>query len=380
MAGFLRKLFLYQKYRKKIKKKRTVNFKISDPAEFLARLERHGIDYVVLRWPQEAQDILSGKRFPGADIDILVKTKSWKEIFNLCYDLISTKNAVKIDIYSHQVTKGFQYHGFPYYPFHLANEIFENATKEKYPFYYLEGLVYIKSLAYHLVYHKGEASGIPLDDQGEWATTPKKNYGMLLQQEADSNGVSLPSPLTILRLAQWLKDNQFEMPYDLLMRYPQNACLSAIKKSQESSFVPLSKEQYLFIYMLRSSLENTAYEAQVIELLKKHFVIDREIRVDTETRMKLKRDIRGGNWHDKHQRGETLPYLFLLAHDTNPEALTEPDPAYPLIDNKNFYKKLIIREEIQELLGTKSNCIHGTDNLLEAAYVLSVLRANGLYE
>ncbi len=382
MINLFKKAFLYRKYRKKVKQKRTINFKLSDPREFLSRLESNGIEYVVLRWHGEAEAILQGEIKPGADIDILVNVDSWKQVFNLAFDLLQKKHGVKFDVYSSLVVKGFQYAGFPYYPRHIADELFAARVKGREGFYRARGLPYIRSLVYHLVYHKGRASGIPLDVGQENAFPAKRNYRDLLRQEALLEGVDIPASLTIRSLFDWLVEQSAEAPYDLLIRYPEkDKYTREIADWMRTSFwdESLLQGDYLYVFMLRDSLEGSACEGDVIQLVTDQFKSVKQLKLESEDRRFLKRYIRGGNWQDKCLDRETLPYLFLIVRDDAPIPVAEPSRRYPLIDNNNFFKKIKIRDQIQELTGMDSNCIHGTDNLNETAYVLSLLKSRGLY-
>lgn len=381
MINKIKTFFLYRKYRKKIKEKKTITFRVAQPLRFLQRLEDNGIEYISLRWPEETSAILAGDRFEGADIDILVRVGSWKEIFYLTCDLLESVNAIKFDVYSHPATKGLLYRGMPYYPHHICEELFASKFKNNDGFYCTKGEPYIKSLVYHLVYHKGESSGIPLWEGGT-EKIAKRAYGQLLRTEAQKHGVLLPESLNIRSLYLWLQQREYGMPYDLLIRYPVNddANLAAIKQWEEEQFKDISNEKYLYVFMLRDGIENTEYEEIVLTSLGQYFVIKDAIRIEPAMRRALKKKIRGGNWYEKTLNRETLPYLFVIAEDSAPEKLITPDKLYPLIDNKNFYKKLIIREKVEKISGLRSNCIHGTDNLKETAYVLDVLKKMNLYE
>ena len=166
------------------------------------------------------------------------------------------------------------------------------------------------------------------------------------------------------------------------MRYPlqEDKILRAILTWEEADIEPVDKDQYIYVFMLRDRIEHTELEAETLALISAQFDILNKILIPRSHREALKKRIRGGNWYDKEYDRETWPYLFVITEDKNPQPLAEPDKKYPLIDNKSFYKKLHIRDAIAEKAGSGSNCIHGTDNLGEAAYVLTLLRKAGFYD
>jgi len=376
-----KKFLLYRKYRKKVKKRRTINFKLSKPKEFMVRLEAAGLDYVVLRWPEEVARIMQGERFSGCDIDILIDVASWKPVFELAYDLLGGNNAVKIDIYSVRPVKGFQYKRYPYYPAHIAWALLESRRMDLEGFYRPSGLPYINALAYHLAYHKGELSGLPFDE-GEERFQSKRDYSQLLRDEAERENVDLPESLSVMSLHRWLEGKSCSIPYDLLMHLPlvEGSFLSRLKVEMERDFSNDFEGRYLYVFMVRDSVTEKEIEDEIISFIKKNFSILDIVNLSGEAQVKYKNCVRGGNWYEKSLGRDALPYLLVLAEDLSPKPLLEPDKAYPQIDNSSFYKKLDLRVNIEKLFDISYNPIHGTDNIKEAMYILNLLKNTDLID
>ncbi len=375
----LKRFLKYRKYKKKVKRRRTINFKTSEPGEFLKRLGSSQIPYVVLRWPEEALRIIEGERYSGVDIDILVDVDSWETIFDVVSDLLvsNSEDAVKFDVYSVKPVKGFLYKGLPYFPERLSSKLLEQAESESFGFSAPVGEVYIQSLVYHLLYQKAEASGIPLQ-QGEMEALPaKRDYSSLLSSEAYRNGVVLPAALTIESLYNWLCQASSEAPYDLVNRYELGGSkyLKNIVEWEERKFNRFLSDRYIYVFMLRDSIENSSAEARAIALIEEDFTLLHEVAINGFDRMHFASKVRGGNWYDRKLKRNCVPYKVLVVEDRSPVITHENIAGQPLVDNEHYIKKIEIRDVVQEEFSIASNFIHGTDNRKEAAYVVGLLNS-----
>ncbi len=374
----IKRFLKHRKYKKKVKKKRTINFKTLDPGEFLRRLESHNIPYVVLRWPEEVLEIVAGERYPGVDIDVLVDVDSWETVFFAVCDLLvsESEQSVKFDVYSVKPTKGFLYQGLPYFPEWLSLKLLEQADCSKFGFRASKGPVYIQSLVYHLLYQKAELSGLPLNQENTKKLPSKRDYSSLLVREAERHEVSLPVVLTVESLYRWLCEASFEAPYDLVNRYELNGSkyLHHVVEWEESKFRHLYTDRYVYVFMLRDSIENTTAAARAIELIERDFTLLHDIDVKRQDRSYFATQVRGGNWYDRKLKKNCYPYKVLVVEDESPVMVRGVIAGQPLVDNEHYIKKLEIRDMVQEEFSMVSNFIHGTDNRKEAAYVIGLLK------
>ncbi len=343
----------------------------------MKRLADSQIPHVVLRWPEEASRIVEGERYSGVDVDVLVDVDSWETIFDVVSDLLvsDSEGSVKFDIYSVRPVKGFLYKGLPYYPEWLSITLLEQAESESFGFSAPVGEGYIQSLVYHLLYQKAEASGIPLQ-QGEMEALPaKRDYSALLRSEADRNGVVLPEILTIESLYHWLCQASAEAPYDLVNRYELDGSkfLKSIVEWEERKFSHLISDRYIYVFMLRESIENSSAEARAIALIEEDFTLLHEVAIKGSDRMSFASKVRGGNWYDRKLKRNCVPYKILVVEDRSPLITRENIAGQPLVDNEHYIKKIEIRDVVQEEFSIVSNFIHGTDNRKEAAYVVGLL-------
>ena len=100
----------------------------------------------------------------GEDLDLLVDDDSLAAVRDV---LESGPGIQAVDLYSVCGAPGADYRKLPYYPPYLAEQLLERSVPHRDVCSVPSPRDHFLSLAYHAVYHKGTASGLPLDAQVE---------------------------------------------------------------------------------------------------------------------------------------------------------------------------------------------------------------------
>lgn len=383
LVRLINRFRLYKKMKRSKKKHGALSFKVSNPIAFLADLEKAGIRYCVLRWPDRVPSGEIAKEKSNqqivseyGDIDILIEpgTNGRKKILDVGA-LHIKKTGISCDFYSTYGTGGFSYKRYPYFPPILAREILKNRRMDPRGFYRSFGATYINSLAYHILYHKAASNCPSFGSEGEKELA---GYLLRLEEEAIKESVELPSPLSLESIYHWLRKNNFDMPYDLKVRWPHEGLLDRLINIENAEFATRKDNaEYPCIFMLREDLEDNHLIDDAIKLVLEKFTINQRIDIPKEDRTALARHLRGGNWVEGREATEILPCIMLICSDPAPIKPVTPDKAYPHLDNTNLNYKSQIRDQLSDRSSKKLYCIHSTDNIHETAYVLSILKKMG---
>lgn len=376
---------LCKRLKRAVKKKGALSFRVRSVRDFLGDLERSGLVFCVLRWPDSipldpTPALMSKTEIDEAwgDVDLLVELgEDGRRVLlevgarHLC------ENGVRCDFYCTYGSRGFSYQRFPYYPPIMARDMLRQRMRDSRGFYRLEGDVYIESLAYHLLYHK--AAALCPSGSGE-GCEQIAGYLERFRAEANKEHVDIPELLTPGTLQAWLEARSKDMPFDLKVRWPLNAGWLGDEISRERKELQQIVDgfNYFCVFVLRDDLEEAGLLDQAIAKLAEHFVIRGRIPVGRDARLSIAARLRGGNWMEGSQGAACLPCMFLLCDDLNPQAVFQYSADYPHLDNLNMLEKHRLREALSTLAGRRIYGVHSSDNQEEAAYMLAVLREANL--
>ncbi len=366
------RLFFYDRQlRKKSRRGRNIAPKILNPITFMKDLEKNDIDYTVLRWPELIQPI--APFIDSGDIDILIDGGR-NDIADVLFRH-KAPNGVKFDIYSATSSRGTNYNGYPYYPPHMAYMLLANKAKNHRGFFELQGLPYIGSLIYHLVYHKGSKSGIPILENDIGSATASVR-ALKLIDAAQQNHIQIPALLSLQSLEGWLSQHNLNIPYDLLIRQcdRNDPWISYLINREEKALTDFFEDGYFFSFLLREPVIEPALEEKILEFISKKFTIIENIYIPDPAREEASRRTRGGNWISPEEKMATRPYRLIICKDNNPTSIKTPNAEHPLIDNGNFFYKFSLREFIKSLSRQHRNGVHCGDNTLESAYIAKTVK------
>lgn len=174
---------------------------------FLRALRDQGTHYAVLRWFEALPRVE-----PGEDIDILVADADLAAMAILLDD---EEGLIPCDVYTETGLPGTSYRGTSYLPPQRAADLLGHAKLQG-------GLVRVPdpedhflSLAYHAVYQKGLASGLPTGDSQLVPTaTPEHDYAAILADLARE--LSWDVRITMDDLDDLLAERGWRPPSDMM--------------------------------------------------------------------------------------------------------------------------------------------------------------------
>lgn len=340
-------------------------------AGFIAALNERNLRYVVLRWFDTLPSVA-----PGEDIDILVHDDDAEAAAAL---LIKGRAGTPCDIYSVSGIPGYAYQSMAYFPPPLARGILANAVRTRAGVAVPAPADHFSSLAYHAVYHKGFRSGIrsshtPRQPSGE--TMPDHDYLAVLQRLAKATKRECGT--TLEALDRQLTGLGWRPPNDMLARL-------AIKNEWiRTAFfsAPLQASAHLHglaVFIFRRIVIEQRAEEELLDVLKQSgFEIIMTRQLDQEKIHDATLQIRGGNWNrGPWPQPGGVPAMAVLVRDQAPLPVPEKlKEQHPLLDNLRTYEvKLKLRDTFNRRLkrSQRCNCVHSSDNCLQACEYLEIL-------
>ncbi|MEW6072090.1 MAG: hypothetical protein AB1726_05760 [Planctomycetota bacterium] len=329
-------------------------------AGFLAGLKERAVRYSALRWFEALPDLP-----PGADLDLLVADE---DLARLREALGGRPGTIPLDVYTAHGSGGHEWRGASYYPPALAHRILaasrENARGVRVPAPEHAFL----SLAFHAVYHKGPASGLPAAAPGgRPRPDPRHDYRAALGEMARALGWA-PS-LTMEGLDDFLGAQGWRPPRDTLRKWSRvNPWLRRRYFAARAPDEPAG----LAAFVLRRAAVELDLVGELVGLIRAHgFTVLDLKRLAAEEVERVAQGTRGGNWAPGG--GFTAaggpPAVLVVAHDPRPARLTRRyRRRYPDMDNGRLVCKRAIRDEINRRFpaSRRANLLHVSDNASEA--------------
>jgi hypothetical protein len=254
------------------------------PRAFFARLNESGARYAVLRWWDELPEIA-----PGRDVDFLVHDEDLGRFEEALGELPGT---IPLDVYTRSGVPGHDYRGACYYPPARADEILGRAVDSGRGVRVPAPREAFFSLAFHAVYHKGEAAGLPSELPGvRPSAAPAHDFAAILPALARPLG--LAPPLSLEGLDDFLDGHGWRPPRDTLRKWSRRNAYVAARHFDGHR----RREQpgpAVFV-LRRSALELGLVEPVERELERRGFALLARIELDAEQRARLAAATRGGN-------------------------------------------------------------------------------------
>lgn len=366
-------------WRRRKSKKRggKLKLKLGDVAGFFHELHKANISYVVLRWFDEVPLDPLAEKEATKDVDMLFDHHDLKELVQIG---IRFPGPVLAEFYSVSGKKGTSARGYPYYPPVLAEEILSGRILHKDSFYIPSPFHHFQSLCYHLVYHKGFDSGLPINDSTPPKAAGKRDYPALLKALAEAEGITLEEPLTLEGLNHHLIESDWAMPYDLKLRWRfcEKEWMQQLSRAEEASdFTFSEKIPGLIIFLIRSDgSDSPEIKEATIEEINRHFTTIDIFELDSKSQHRVIRNVRGGNWLEHRKKVLIPPTHALVCFDPAPKLFSEDHAEHgkrPLVTNENILNKHSIRDQVNQRFpseGSKRIVLHSSDNAMEAHHHL----------
>jgi hypothetical protein len=333
---------------------------------FFEELQAAGLRHVVLRWFESLPEVPAGE-----DLDLLVDDAHLAAVRDL---LEHGPGMQPLDLYSVNGARGADYRGIAYYPPFVAEAILDRAVEHGSGCRVPCDRDHFLSLAYHAVYHKGLASGMP---SGAGASVgevrPEHDYATILERMAGRLGIE--AAITLNDLHEYLDAAAWQPPRDTLVKLSRrNVWLRSIVGSSAKS----PSDAQLGVFLLRREGLARGGVARATALVEQQgFQIVQAFELDEHQAQRAARNIRGGNWTAgpwKHSGGP--PAAAIVAFDANPIRPTWRERRrFPLIANARFLAKEKIRAAFNDGRPESEQCnvVHSSDTDQEAIDYLRII-------
>jgi hypothetical protein len=382
--NWIRKKLILRKWHKSKKRKRVIHLKVRNVLDIFKKIEKVGFRYVVLRWPEEVPVTPEKENTFSDDIDLLTDVN--KSDLPTLADIVSRQSGhIVCDLYSLSGRGGTSYLGMPYYPPVLTELILNNRRRHVKGFFIPDPINAFYSFAFHVVYHKGILSGIPTGCDIKTEASPKRSYIQRLYELAQETHVTeIEPPYTLLKLHDYLKMQKWNMPYDLLERWPKKDAWHQYLLDREMNILRpwADKLPGLLVFFIRKDVMTKEYSNLIIDTLSNKFRILHKEKLSEQQIESVIRSVRGGNWLQGKNLELIRPIIAIICYDFDPVPIEISDyhkkENYPLVKNHNVFTKQQIRMDLnrdtsadRELFG-----IHGSDNEYEAQHMIRAIYGN----
>lgn len=351
---------------------KTLRLKIARMSEFLCALNRSGIPYVILRWHDRVPLTQNGSRHDADDVDFLID----ESFQDLLVSIASRfRGDVKCDFYGVGAQRGFAFNRLPYYPPALAALVLRDRVFcVRRGFYVPAERHHLFTFLYHLVYHKGAKSGIPMyEADGSPGIASRPNpYMQEAERIARAYDPDLTLPCTLERLYEFLVNAGWQMPLDLLMRWKvKDEFHQRIIARELGDLTEWSQRlPELVVFVIRGdAAEEDIFHATLKELETEYSCLASFVLTDQQIHS-LTVHTRGGNWVEGRRNAPVLPYAVVLC---------VPRPCRPSETRRRVQFGASLKEQIRRKInkrfsrGGKLFVVHSTDDANEAQYYLHVL-------
>lgn len=380
MSPILARLWMGLRLMKARMRHSTVRFKTGNLAGLYRKFDEASMPYVVLRWADELPLTSESEHDHPRDVDHLVGNDTLDRI---CQISAYQPGPVSCDYYTAGGQRGGAYRGMPYYMPALAARILARRVRHPNGVWVPCPSDAYHAYLYHLVYHKGQLSGIETGLGLPTAPQASRDYAAEVRRLAAAAGEPVPSPFTLRGFHEYLRTAGWAMATDLMPRWgDRHPVLCALEKLEAERDASLAARAHdLTVFVLRDDCGGEPGEAIARAMIGERFTILREVRLASEAQARVVSQTRGGNWVEKGRPSAVLPTLAFLCRNARvPGPLpVSMSPAklrrrYPHVSHTDVLIKRVIRDRVAQLEGVSSGAvvIHATDNPLEA---VSTLRA-----
>ena len=372
-------------WKRRARRKHTVRFRIGGVCKFLQALEAEQIRTVVLRQPETVpRDAAAEARFDD-DVDLLIDGSRLHRTVEIA---AAFPGSIKCDPYTNTGHRGTPYRKLPYYPPVLADRILADRELYDNAFHIPAPATRLWSLAYHVVYHKGTDSGLPSGCDLETNPDPKRDYQHRLVELAARRGLDWSSGLTLESLHEQLKSQGWEMPPDLMARWPVQTDWHRWLYEREIKILdPWARRlPDLLVFLVRDDAVAEGLENRICEMLAEKFQVLEVHSLDKTQVDSVMRRVRGGNWIEHRKTTLIPPRIAVTCYDHAPtSSATDSVTArlqlkHPHVTNLNVFHKHVIRKRLN--LGRRQqptlHALHGSDNACESQHMLGAIHADCL--
>jgi hypothetical protein len=320
-----------------------------------------GIDCVVLRWFENLPALE-----PGEDLDVLVADEHVEKLHEL---LAEEPGTIPVDAYSASGLGRADYKGIAYYPPTLATGILDRAIVHDSGFRVPCAEDHLHSLAYHVVYHKGDRSGLWSTILDRRKENPEHDYVSALARLGEKLAVNVPTD-SLEALDEYLATVGWRPPLDTLLRL--SVSNAWVRDRFFADDPGESEHPEPTVFVIRERAESVLSLTEILDVID-HFGFEvlAVRRLDDEERARCASDMRGGNWsRGPYPESGGLPVVAVAAVHYGPRTPdVELRRQYPHLSNtETLLAKRRLRDLVNERLEPEHHCnpVHSSDNEREA--------------
>jgi hypothetical protein len=332
------------------------------PGGFIDRLRDAGAHFVVLRWYDELPALP-----PGEDLDLLVLDKDVHVVEEVLAERPGTEPC---DLYSVSGLPGTDFHSMAYLPPLLAQRtvVRSQLLRGRFPVPHPHDA--FLGLAYHVAYHKGPASGLPVERNEATQTGVDHDYLSVLGAMAEAAGFEAPH--TLAEIDHLLTEQGVRPSRDTLHRL---AVVNPWAGELAARSTGESAPGLCVFFIRQAAVDAGATDAIVDRIKSEGFTILRCAMLNAEARERVTHAVRGGNW----ERGPYAlsggpPVIAVVTMDVLPAPVDARTRAeWPSLDNARVLVKHQIRDlfNADRVVSERCNILHSSDNAVEAVDYLT---------
>lgn len=342
---------------------------LNEKEQFFQTLNKHRIEYVVLRWFDNLTNLKEGD-----DIDILVSDLDYYNIRKyMRKERLDKPGFIKIDLYPESNQSGH----ISYYPPNLARRILDGRRVTDNGIWVPNDMDYFFSLSYHVLFHKGFKSGLRSKYDTNGKSISKRNYAQYLTELGKKVGIIL-NEITMESLEDLLGKHDWLPPLDVYFR---RAPLNDWVEFRANAHVEPNwrKNRGLAVFILREKISTPEMMDKIERLLFQDEVsILKKIELTSEEAAVFALKTRGGDWVKKMTElayGGLPKVVYIVQKRSDFRSQEEEIPKGVVMYDWLLKIKKEIRDEYIKSVRFHEKChvIHTSDNGVEASYYIKVL-------
>lgn len=331
-------------------------------AGFFRKLKQLDVTYVVLRWFEALPKVENGE-----DIDLLVGDSNLEAMLSLIER--RRRTSIPIDIYSVTGKMRTDWRETAYFPGVLSQAILDNSVELPNGIRVPDPERHFLSLAYHAVYHKGLASGVPVRvGERPVMDNPEHDYPTILANLSkavfrDSSPISLEHLEAGLRAEGMIPGFHTE---EFLARTNQFVADSVIKRVSTNS----PEMDAISVFILREKAADWVGDVRLF-LSRQGFEVLSEKSFHGQSARHIAAFSRGGNWgKGPYHLSGGIPSVAFAVLDVdpipNPDLGSGEDRSSTNLRVQQAKKLLRLHLDSKQKALFKFNPLHSTDNGLSA--------------
>lgn len=317
--------------------------------DFFMWMNDNKINYVLLRWYNES--LMDTK-----DVDIMIESDDIDKLLECKYILQENQSdkLVYLDIkWSKPIGLNLE---LPYFPVKLTSQILNSKNiLLKNGINIIKDEMAIYSYIYHILFQKAENSNLEVTEEKK--DLDNKYFNILREL---SNSCNLKFEISLEGLWGFIMNSKFKPPIDFVRKWAAENNSPFLKK--KSAFIRPKERTSLAVFIFRAWYEDheELLNKSVDIIVGNGFQLKDLIYLNAEQKRVAKNEIRGGVWMETYDsRVGGFPYALGVFEHLNASTRKAKEE---------------VREFVSESMNKDINCIHASDDEVEAIEYLDIIK------